>query len=398
MIKVFICRLLRMGLLTPVLVTLLGVFFILNQSPFKNSLLVWAMGGGACILFTLQLFFFRRQLLYYSKPIFVWLLLGFIVFLVSSCFLLEIGNHFKSTANLLIIFFLAFSSSLMLFHVSLNIRPINLILLCWCFLSFVFLFGYFFGSVEYGSKNIFSGHFLDRNFFAAACVILLSVSFYECINIWLRALLIGAVSTLVVVSGSMTGIMALVAFLIYFSSDKLSHRLQMTLIAICLIMLAGMMVFYPPFTSKLLSIVAIFSGGNVSDGSVMYRVWLIKEGFLEWLNHPFFGVGLDNSRLFLVPEFGRAENGLEAGMNTHFNIGETLLNRGLIGFLHWYGLLVFIYIKSRAVENCHYIRSLIVLYFVLGLGSVTNFTFIGNFLFFSILVLYFTHQYRVKLS
>lgn len=364
-----------------------SVFLLLNQSPYKDPLLLWGGAAVASVVSLLHSLINTRIDLLRLKPIGYWIAACFLIWIVAIFVIPFVGNHMVSMFKLTFIYFIAIS--LWLFYLALPEQKtfFTYTFALWCCLNFLFLPSYMVRFFMEGAAEPFCGIYVDRNFFSFSTLVLFAFSLQEVNKTRVRFALSVLAAALIFLSASLTGILAFCALMLFYYYPRLGLTKLLLTSFIGLFFVFVFFLFQPEILLKMQYMFQIIQGKNIPMGSVYTRVWLVSESVTLSLSRPFFGVGLDNAREFLIPDWWRGAT--KHGFNTHSNIFETLVNRGLIGFIHWYGILIFIYKYSKGFKNAHFIRSLIVLYFFIGFGSVTGYSFTGNVLYFGIILLYF---------
>lgn len=102
---------------------------------------------------------------------------------------------------------------------------------------------------------------------------------------------------------------------------------------------------------RLAQLFSVFTGvGELDSGSVNRRL-LAQLGFAVWKEHPFFGVGLNCTRIIVNQAMG-----FNAYM--HNNFIEILCATGVVGFLLYYGMYVYVFnqlLKYREYDRRYFI-------------------------------------------
>jgi O-antigen ligase len=263
----------------------------------------------------------------------------------------------------------------------------------WICINFLVFILYLNGLVVYRG-GFFSGIYMDRNHYAIQSVLLLVLSFSftkkKLANLLLTIL---AVIT-IIFSESFTGLLMLITFSLYITIKEKSLLVLTLLVVSSFVVILWLYLAVDTFTLKIDSILAAFSGQHIEDGSIYTRVWLISNAVGHWIDNFWFGVGLNNSRYYLIPNVERFFN-LNQGLNAHNNYIETLLNQGFFGFLVHYGILLYVYIYSKFNKYKVIIRGLILLYLVAGIGSVTNHIFILSFVYTMAVFLFYKGKFTL---
>ena len=95
---------------------------------------------------------------------------------------------------------------------------------------------------------------------------------------------------------------------------------------------------YNVLGERLESLIINLMGGDTAEGSFDTRAEMIKVGWKAFLERPIFGYGLGGS--FLI-----YEEALNTYTYAHNNFIETLLNGGLVGFLIYYFIYGYVFVK-----------------------------------------------------
>ena len=85
---------------------------------------------------------------------------------------------------------------------------------------------------------------------------------------------------------------------------------------------------------------ALFDDSYEMDGSTLNRKMMIEAGFKGWLERPIFGHGFDSFKYY---------NAAEVTGNmyySHNNFIELLYNQGVVGFIAYYGMYLYLLIKA----------------------------------------------------
>ncbi|MFI4912716.1 MAG: O-antigen ligase family protein [Sedimentisphaeraceae bacterium JB056] len=107
--------------------------------------------------------------------------------------------------------------------------------------------------------------------------------------------------------------------------------------------------------NRLLGLQATLEGGGGDDYA---RITLAKKGIQVFIEHPIFGVGLDNFRFY---------SGI--GVYAHNTYIELLTNGGLIGFLLMFSVLLSLFLRGckgmkSSITNVSVISKIVVVYFL----------------------------------
>lgn len=82
-------------------------------------------------------------------------------------------------------------------------------------------------------------------------------------------------------------------------------------------------------------------GNGIIDNSTYLRQQFIKIGLEQFLETPFFGIGIDNARLLLLQHFGYTTY-------LHNNYVELLASGGIVGASLFYSIYAYIIYKLKS--------------------------------------------------
>lgn len=139
-------------------------------------------------------------------------------------------------------------------------------------------------------------------------------------------------------------------------------------IGIVLFMISQISVF-SGVQERLAQLFSVFTGKGELDSGSVNRQFLVELGFKVWKMHPILGVGLNCTRIIVNQVMG-----FDAYM--HNNFIEILCATGLIGFILYYGMYVYILknlIKYKNGNKRSYIFGLmwLVISLIMDVGMVS---------------------------
>jgi O-antigen ligase len=145
---------------------------------------------------------------------------------------------------------------------------------------------------------------------------------------------------IIFLSGSRNGIFVFVMILLgayIFFSWRLTGFARKTSVVggIALAIALAFVVQLSPHYSRVQNALVFSTGTTVREGSINTRAAMLQEAFDLWMVKPLLGWGADQFRY--VSTFGRY---------SHSNFSELLVNFGIIGFLIFYSIYVYIFYKG----------------------------------------------------
>ncbi|MDC1050740.1 O-antigen ligase family protein [Candidatus Marinimicrobia bacterium] len=353
--------------------------------------------------------FILQALIVYKKIYIPKIYLGFLLFLVSSVFLL-IVNYNDSSYKLLISLIQIYIFSIIVYNMLIynnSSIPIELGLVLG--LMYSIYIGYFIGRDFFTGSMVqrFSGTLANPNhysFMLTVALLLLTRRFLlyrhgnrtkKILNFLILFLIFIFSYEVIFYAISRQGVLLVLLlfgylfFQLFKSSDTLGRMF--------LIMLGFILILFTWFTIKDVPLVynrigSLFSwfGRNSEfeiDNSIYYRFSYMIDAYNIWLDKPIFGFGLHQFKY--VNQSGVSHN----------NFFEILVNNGIVGFALYYVLYIYIYIsyfKIRLFNNIdsNWILTVIIMLFI---ADMTVLTYIEkpNWLIFSI-VLFIINKYDNK--
>jgi len=138
-------------------------------------------------------------------------------------------------------------------------------------------------------------------------------------------------------------------------------------------LLAAIGIFAGSYILSMLSDTAVIQRFNkleTDSGATDIRSILYREAFEVFSNHPIFGVGLDNFRLFS-----------SSGLYAHSTYMEVLADTGIIGFIMFYIMYIKVWMTGYKLaqfnvtgEEAKFLsgifKSIIILFVIIGFGTV----------------------------
>lgn len=161
----------------------------------------------------------------------------------------------------------------------------------------------------------------------------------------------------------------------YRSKDILKTFFRWLFISGSLIALFLLILSFPIFDGlnhRMEGLIAAIMGNGIIDNSTYLRQQFIKIGLEQFLETPFFGIGIDNARLLLLQHFGYTTY-------LHNNYVELLASGGIVGTGIFYSIYVYIIYKLKV--NWHHYNSektlillLILMQLAMDFGAVSYYS------------------------
>lgn len=260
----------------------------------------------------------------------------------------------------LIIFYTIVSILIVSFLFGRNLRQRNAIILfvnqIWIFIS---LISYLFFAVfnEYYGSPTFSGIMENRNVYAITTTILASyLIFYK--NTYENS---KKINTLIVISfllilatfsvKGFAGWLLLYVLSSFYNSDISKYkknRNQLVVIILVFSIVAFLIATENPIIYRIERFFMVFTAPDQlrQSESAFLRGYFIQESINVIKDNPITGVGLRNSKYYLVPPSYIAQ-GLNVGTYSHNNFLEIFLSGGMFSFILYYFPFVMSVFKSR---------------------------------------------------
>jgi len=185
-------------------------------------------------------------------------------------------------------------------------------------------------------------------------------------------------------------VLLLLTFLFYqtFKDSRLVGRMFITIISIIFIYLTFNLVINNPLLYNRLGSLFTFFGGKgefAVDNSLYYRFRYMVDAYSLWLDKPIFGHGLHQFKY--VNQSGVSHN----------NFLEILVNNGVVGFISYYSIYIYIFLSYFEIKKYNKIDGnwLITVLLMLFIADMTVLTYIEkpNWLIFST-VLFVINVYK----
>lgn len=339
---------------------------IFNRSEYKIRFLEWGLGAAVLLLTTL--FFIlrgkivKKELAFLLAPL-LWMGYAFL----GTLFAFDVQHHLFSLFQAASLSLIASFTIVSVFTRE-KLAPKVLLVTAtfWTLINIIFFIAWLLGRYTYEGGD-FTGIFANRNVYAIQTVIISSLVFSLTKKTFYVWLIIALSFIMVVASLSIKGVIAFLFILFFPCFYKANFRKKIIIVLGGLIIFAAAVMILPDLERRLVRFSMAFTNRDqlrMSESAFM-RPWLIAEGSRLSLQNPVFGVGVDNSKFFLISPVK------DKGTYSHNNYIEMLLNAGIIGiFLHYFPL-IYVYLKIRRTHKFHItVKMYILLYAFLGLVLV----------------------------
>jgi len=391
-------------------------FFLLGSVLFTYGLenigfyVNWIIGVFFIAISLLYIFFIKQKIKKSILYSWILLLLWIPLVLLLTPFARDISLHL--TYTIITVFYVSYSVLIVNYLLGSNKRFVGTLFLLnvfWCLINIIFLILYIFGYLNYYGDEQFSGIFINRNQFALITTILfffnLNNKKYFQRKAFLNLLLITDI-VLIFSALSMKGFLGLFLILFIQYWEYIKRIRKWPVILILSIFFLGIILIDNPIKVRFDRFILVYKNPKslkISE-SAYERSWLFKEGLKLTRKHLATGVGVNNSRYFLVTPYdklleerGQKEKG-SLGSYSHCNYIEMLLNGGILGFILYYTpifLILFSSLKSSLHDKTF--RTIYVLLFYklfLDIAMVSYFDLAHTLILAFSFVLYFKKKYN----
>ena len=344
---------------------------VFHKSIYKIQHLDWAI--TALILALAILLFLKKfkvpknwlfLILYVNAPLLISL------FMTSSAY--NISFHLESIFHVFILNILIGNTFYWSINSVSNLRVFcQSLLLVWILINTFLLIVYVSGFNIY-EEGIFAGLYENRNEFIVQSIFILymalmtseapfksfSSKFYSFIN-----------SLYVVIAGSMKGLvlLTLVLFIDKYRQSRSGKKILTAIIATSILCLLFITSDYLSQRALRFALIFLDPGQLKPNESAFLRSWLLVESLSLIADNLVTGIGFNNSRFLLVPEFFSAK-GVIDGFYSHINYTELALSGGIFSLIIYYYPLIRCLISSATLPK--WVINLIIMYLVMGLGMI----------------------------
>ncbi|MDQ8186292.1 O-antigen ligase family protein [Pelagicoccus sp. SDUM812002] len=369
------------------------LLLIFSLSEYKIRFLDWSSGiliSGFVSIFILL----RRRIAKKEAYTILLPLLWTFFALIITPFAIDISLHLeKLSLSITFNIIAAFTIITVFSRQHLYPQAITITTSSWIILNLCFFLLWSNGSYEYKAGN-FSGILRNRNEFAIQTISLLSMMLFFARGNFLKGFLIAVGGIMILATLSLKGF--LFFFFVLFYPLYLSSGLRRRVIAIATgtIVVIAAYLLLPSIQQRINSVAVAFYNPTELDASqsALLRMWLAVEGLKVASENPITGVGVDNSRLVLIPP-GLEARGEEEGFYSHNNYIEMLLNAGVAGLILYYVPILYMFFSVKR-RHPYYkaIKTLSAFLLLAGFGMVQYNNFSMTILYATVifLKLYYT--------
>lgn len=266
-----------------------------------------------------------------------------------------------------------------------------LVALLWVVVNSIFLISFLTGLIEY-ENNDFSGVYVNRNQFAITTFFLSVFVFYLIlingfrIKYWVVFFLL---VFFILITKSMKGVISLLFLFCVFSLNNLSVK-KIFLFVFFLLGVVLLLSTTNPISERFFMFIdGVNDVDSLSISSSGYlRMWLLTEGINLSLQHPLFGVGINQSIYYLIPEwyelwFKQGKLDELMGMYSHNNFIEMALNGGFISLILYYMPFLYVYLNLKKYRftpiESRFFFTLLLVRLIYDWGAVSYYDFVNIF-------------------
>lgn len=254
-----------------------------------------------------------------------------------------------------------------------------------------------FSFVHYGIFNIFDVIFSGGrllNSFANVNAIALIVSMSIIITLFeflyfrnkskvklLKLFLLLLSIIIIIATGSRKAFVFNILGIIMLLLTKIKNKNTLDIFIKCLVLFCGASLFlvgilslpvFDGINERMSGLWALITGEGAVDSSTQLRVDYIKVGFEQFLKTPFFGIGIGNSGILLLQNYGKETY-------LHNNYVEIMATGGICGFIIYYSIYAYcllMFIKFRHEKDVYnkICVILILLQLVMDFGEVSYYS------------------------
>ena len=250
----------------------------------------------------------------------------------------------------------------------------------------------------YGKELLFLRRFGDQfhynsnenAFISSLCITFLVFCFNKCKRIQ-RTICFAFIlffSFILLLSGSKKGFISIILVISIYGQleakgEKRITRLCLSFIGIVVLyeMLTNIPFFYQIIGYRIENMLSTVFMHSESDTSTGNRIKLIQEGIDIWLQHPILGAGLNN--------FSSLQDIGGDNYYSHCNFIELLADLGIVGFIIYYGFLLWLIKQKVDTDLSKIIKSIVVSIVILDFGTISYQQFYLHFFYIILSVIVF---------
>lgn len=166
-------------------------------------------------------------------------------------------------------------------------------------------------------------------------------------------------------------------------SVRILRALFIVLAFIVSVYFISLLPIFSGVNERIESFLNLFSGAGKADHSSIVRNKMVQIGLEEWVHHPVFGIGIDATHIILFQR-------INLDKYLHNNYVELLCGSGVVGFLIYYSMYIYLLIKTIKERTRNY--SVFVIGIILiGLILITDYgrvSYYSKILHFELMMLF----------
>lgn len=389
------------SLITLFLVLSLTISFAVGQTSHVGGIILFVLLG---IIMLLYLFSNKGKIPIEFSNINIYMIGLIFTLFTTSLVANNVNIALHRTIDIVKIFFMMFVF-LCCFKKLNNVNPILKIIM-WSNYLVVFYFIYMYGLGDILHtiilKSRVSNDLINANTLGlcAAQSIILTIYYmiyekkYLLVGLTIPSLMV------MVASGSKKAFILLLGSIVLMyilkSNKKKEIQRKKIIITLALLFLATLVISTLPIFDGIVDrfekLFLALSSSGYGDSSSLERINLIKIGWKLFLDNPIVGVGINNPQLYTYPIYGIK------GYYLHNNYIEILAGSGILGFVAYYWIYVFLikrYIKYMDLTDKYFIIAFVfmIMFLLLDMGQVT---YERKFTYFYLIFFYKTIELMIK--
>ena len=324
------------------------MIFDLNEDYLfiSHALFLW-------IAIVVSALFMHRAQVYLIKPYLFFMSLYILVSIFSSIFGIDLTNSSIFIITLVKILLMCILLYQILYRImsDTNIEKLFYYIGICFFVWVIYIYGASgFFSAFTGNAMRLGAEVSHENVMGTNAALICSCLLYYVINKhrYVYLPIIGMMLLLVAVSGSKKALFALpiAIVLIIFFKYGLRRFYKTIAVVLVLVALTPFVLQLPIFTmvNERVGIFIMQLKGNDIDSSTAVRTQMIRSGLVWFTESPIIGVGIDNYKVLYARTFGEYRY-------AHNNYIELLVDIGVVGFLCYYSMYIYLLFKLNRMRN-----------------------------------------------